>query len=140
MLIPVARPAAFNKHLVAVVEEDLVGAAEGEEVGATLGSRNVGTTNGWEITGLNNSRMMVHPAYCFIDEQWSNIPEQEVQQQLLQMRREYQQQKRQRTIPGGDQVSYVSQVSHYQPVPGIIHYALPPSVDYSVVPPPPPRL
>ena len=47
----------------------------------------------WEITGLNNSRMMVHPAYRFTDEQWSNIPEQ-VQQQLLQMRHEYQQQKR----------------------------------------------
>jgi len=50
MLITVARPAAFNKHLVVVmdmdVEGDLVGAAEGEEVGATMGSRNVGMMNG----------------------------------------------------------------------------------------------
>ena len=49
-----------------------------------------------EVIGINGKRIQVHPSYRFEENEWFNIPE-TVRKQLMQLRKEYQEAKRQRT-------------------------------------------
>jgi hypothetical protein len=128
------------------------GDGQGGRGGRGRGRGNNKRSDAWEVIGINGKRIQVHPSYRFEETQWYNIPE-PVRKQLMQMRKDYQQSKRQKS----DQSSYQSgygtgsqqgqsgysrqvqqqdSYSHYGPA----HAPLPPppAPGTVMVPPPPP--
>ena len=109
------------------------------------GNNNYGRRNDdWDVIGLDGKTIHVHPAYQFDNEQWFNIPE-DTRQQLVQLRREYKNQKRPRDNENdhGDQsrtsaqgTRQVSQsYSHYGPVLGTVYQLPPPPLGGTPMPP-----
>ena len=50
----------------------------------------------WKVVGLDGRKIAVHPAYKLEPQVWANLPDQ-VKQQLIDMRRQYRENKRRRT-------------------------------------------
>ena len=83
----------------------------------------------WKVVGIDGKQVTVHPAYKLQPSEWNNLPD-PVKGQLIEMRRQYRENKRRRTASQSDSYSYYNGSNASQPYHGMGYV--------NIIPPPPP--